>query len=72
MSKSGFHDPIAPSERKTSSNFAAPTKEGATTGRWMNAGDNYGSGYRTPVGKEKAKGLSSGPIPMESLSLIHI
>ena len=45
-----FKDPIAPKERKTSPNFAAPTKDEATTGRYMCAGDHYGVGFRTPVG----------------------
>ena len=61
-----FKDPIAPKERKTSPNFAAPTKDEATTGRYMCAGDHYGVGFRTPVGKEKARGMDSGPIPMKS------
>lgn len=61
-----FKDPIAPKERKTSKDFAAPPKEKATTGRYMNVGDDYGVGYRTPVGKDKATGIESGPIPMKS------
>lgn len=61
-----FPDPIAPKERKMPYDFVAPTKEEATTGRFMSAGDNYGIGHRAPVGKEKAKGIESGPIPMKS------
>lgn len=67
MAKKGtFHNPIAPRERDMFSTFAAPTKEQATTGRFMPPGDNYGVGFRTPVGKEKAAGMKEGPIPQES------
>ena len=61
-----FKNPLSPKERRTSRNYAAPTKEQATTGRWMNAGDDYGLGHRTPVGTEKVSGMSSGPIPQKS------
>lgn len=59
--KKPFEDPIAYKERKTSRNFAAPTKGQATTGRFMVAGDDYGVGHRQPVGKEKVSDKS--PIP---------
>lgn len=65
MSKE-FKDPIAASQRKTSKTFSAPTKEQATTGLYMQAGDDYGVGYRNPVGKEKASSIHLGPIPMQS------
>lgn len=61
-----YKNRLDPKYRKTSSTFAAPTKEGATTGRFMSAGDDYGIGHRTPVGKEKASGMASGPIPQHS------
>lgn len=61
-----FKDPIRPKVRKSSANFAAPTKEQATTGRWMPGGDDYGVGFRTPVGKGNAESLENGPIPMKS------
>ena len=61
-----FKDPIAPRERKTSSNYVAPSKEGATTGRFMPAGDDYGVGFRTPIGKEKASSYEKGPIPLKT------
>ncbi len=64
-----FKNPIEPKERKTSKDFKAPTKEGATTGRFMSAGDDYGIGFINPVGKEKASGMESGPIPMKSKCL---
>lgn len=57
---------IDPKHRKTSKTFAAPTKETATTGRFMDAGDDYGIGFRQPVGKEKASGLASGAIPQKA------
>jgi hypothetical protein len=59
-----FHNPIAPKMRKSSRTFIAPTKEQATTGYFMDAGDSYGVGFRVPVGKEKPSGKHA--IPMES------
>ena len=61
-----FKDPIAPRQKKSSYDFVAPNKEQATTGRFMPPGDDYGIGFRTPVGKEKARGMASGPIPQKS------
>ena len=52
-------------ERKTSRTFAAPTKDQATTGRFMVAGDYHGVGFRTPVGKFTARPIEMGPIPMK-------
>lgn len=60
MKKNPFPDPIEVKQRKTISNFAALTKEEATTGVSFMAGDDYGVGYRTPVGKMSAS--SKGPI----------
>lgn len=57
-------NPIAPKQRKSSAVFAAPTKEQATTGHFMVAGDDYGVGFKQAVGKEKAS--NKGGIPMES------
>lgn len=54
---------IEPRERKSSKTFQAPSKEKATTGRFMDAGDNYGVGFRNPVGKEQASHIEDGPIP---------
>lgn len=59
-----FKDPIAYTKRSTSETFVAPTKEGATTGRYMDAGDNYGVGHRQPVGSEKVSEVS--PIPQKA------
>ncbi len=62
MSK--FKDPIAYSKRSTSKSFVAPTKEQATTGRFMDAGDYYGVGHKQPVGTEKMSDKS--PIPQKA------
>lgn len=56
-----FNNPIAPKERLSSANFAAPTKEQATTGHFMPAGDYYGTGFRAKVGSERVS--ASSPIP---------
>ena len=61
--KKVLHDPIAYKARVSDINFTMPRKERATTGRFMPPGSNYGSGYRNPVGTEKANGIESGPIP---------
>jgi hypothetical protein len=46
-------------------NFKAPTKDQAHSGN-ISAGDDYGVGHRTPVGKERAGSYESGPIPMKA------
>lgn len=66
--KPPFKDPCEVKERLCSRDFVAPTKEQATTGRFMQAGDDYGIGRKTPVGKFKASGIESGPIPLRSKS----
>jgi hypothetical protein len=63
--KNVLHDPIKAKMRVSSEDFIAPTKEEATTGRFMNAGDYYGTGFRNPVGKFSAS--NKGPIPQESV-----
>ena len=63
--KTPFKDSIAYKQRKTSSPFAAPTKEQATTGRFMDAGDNYGVGHRNPIGAFKQS--NETPIPQKSV-----
>lgn len=59
-----FFNPLKPVTKKTSSNFAAPSKEQATTGRWMDAGDDYGLGFKNPVGNFGASSYDMGPIPL--------
>ncbi len=69
MVKKGiFNDPIAPKERKSSSTFAAPTfDEQRTSGKFMAAGDYYGTGFKAPVGKIRGGSPSRNPIPQKSL-----
>jgi hypothetical protein len=72
--KNPFKDPIAYSKRevpfsyddRVRAPFKKPSKEQATTGRFMQMGDEYGVGYRTPVGKEKPRNLDQGPILQNS------
>jgi hypothetical protein len=67
--KTPFKDPIeARGPRKEQVPFHDPTKEQATTGRFMCAGDGHGVGFRQPVGKEKASGPASGPIPQKAFA----
>lgn len=47
--------------------FRAPAYDNRTSCS-VQGGDNYGVGFRTPVGKEKASGLESGPIPQKAYS----
>lgn len=58
-----LHDPIAYKDRMADIEFANPRKERATTGRFMPAGDEYGSGFRNPIGKMEARSIEQGPIP---------
>jgi len=61
-------DPIAYKARVSDLEFAAPRKERATTGRFMPAGDDYGVGFRQPVGTQgNPTSMKSGPIPQESV-----
>ena len=62
--KKHFKDALAVKERKASANFAAPTKERATTGYFMRAGDDYGVGHRQPISGEGSK---ESPIPQKSM-----
>jgi hypothetical protein len=61
-------DPIAVKEKVNGVypwSYNAPTKDQAHSGN-IPAGNYYGVGHRTPVGKEKAGDMASGPIPQES------
>lgn len=61
-------DPIAPKQKKDGKwpwSYNAPTKDQAHSG-YLSAGNDYGVGHRTPVGKEKAGSYESGPIPMKA------
>jgi hypothetical protein len=61
-----LQDPIAYKHRIADAEFAAPRKEGATTGRYMPGGDEYGVGFRTPIGRFKPRSMAQGPIPQEA------
>jgi hypothetical protein len=59
-----FSDPIGYKQRSTSRDFVAPRKEQATTGRFMDAGDDYGVGFKVKVGSFKVSDKS--PIPQKA------
>ena len=59
-----FENPIAPKMKKASKTFAAPSKEAATTGAFMAAGDYYGTGFRQKMGSVRGEGKSN--VPMKS------
>ena len=61
-----FKDPIGYSKRESSYDFVGPRKEQATTGRFMDAGDNYGVGHKQPIGSEKVSEKS--PIPQKAFA----
>lgn len=64
-----FKDPISPKQKKSAIkpwSFAAPSYNNRS-GCSIQAGDEYGSGFRQPVGKEKDG--SNGPIPMKSFKM---
>lgn len=65
-----FEQPIQPRQKrngKSEWSYRAPSYDQRTS-RSIPAGDEYGVGYRTPVGKEKARSLEQGPIPMKTFS----
>jgi hypothetical protein len=45
--------------------FKAPSYDNRTSSS-IPAGNYYGIGHRTPIGKESASPISSGPIPQKS------
>jgi hypothetical protein len=66
--KKPFHDPIAPKSKTNGDypfEFKAPSYDNRTSCS-MKAGDDYGIGFKQPVGKEKARPMQSGPIPQQS------
>jgi hypothetical protein len=61
-------DPTAPKQKMNGEwpwSYKAPSKDHATSG-CLSAGNHYGIGHRTPVGKMSASGVQSGPIPQEA------
>lgn len=66
--KKPFHDPIAPkgkSDGKYPFEFHAPSYDNRSSYS-INAGDNYGTGFKQPIGKESASPITKGPIPQQS------
>lgn len=66
-----FKDPIKPKQKTRDGqkewDFKAPAYDNRTS-RAISAGDDYGIGFRQPVGKEKASGVADGPIPQNAYS----
>ena len=63
-----FKNPIKPAKKENGEeewSFKAPSYDNRTSCS-IPGGDDYGNGFRTPVGKEKASGMKSGPIPQTS------
>ena len=66
--KGPFKDPISPSKRdngKYPFEFKAPTYDNRTSCS-ISAGNDYGVGFRQPVGKESARPINDGPIPQQA------
>ena len=60
-----LHDPIRPSKKEDGRkewSFKAPSYDNRTSCS-IRVGADYGTGFKTPVGSHKAKGLTEGPIP---------
>ena len=65
-----FKNPIKPTKKEDGEkewSFKAPTYDNRTSCS-IPAGDDYGVGFRTPVGKEKPNAMASGPIPQKAMS----
>lgn len=63
-----LRDPIAVKKKVDGTwpwTFNAPSKDGSHSG-CLSAGNDYGIGHREPIGKFKAGGMETGPIPQES------
>ena len=63
-----FKDPIAPRKKENGVkewSFKAPAYDNRTSCS-IPGGNDYGVGFRTPVGKETAASIKSGPIPQEA------
>ena len=61
-------DPIAPKKKEDGDypfEFKAPSYDNRTSCS-MRAGDDYGIGFRNPIGKDKVGSIESGPIPQEA------
>jgi hypothetical protein len=63
-----FKDPTKPKKKAVDDkpwDFRAPSYDNRTSCS-ISAGSDYGVGFKTPVGREKASGITSGPIPMQA------
>lgn len=61
-------DPTSPRQKVNGTwpwTYNAPTKDQAHSG-CLSAGNDYGVGFKTPVGREKPRSMKEGPIPQES------
>jgi hypothetical protein len=61
-------DPIAPKKKEDGNypfEFKAPSYDNRSSCS-ISAGNDYGIGFRTPVGKDRAGPITSGPIPQEA------
>lgn len=61
-------DPIAPRQKENGNypfEFKAPSYDNRTSCS-MSAGNDYGVGFRVPLGKEAAGPIESGPIPQKA------
>jgi hypothetical protein len=61
-------DPIAPRQKVNGNypfEFKGPSYDNRTSSS-MAAGNDYGIGFRAPVGSDKARPLESGPIPQKA------
>lgn len=66
--KGEFKDPIAPQKRDDGAypfEFKAPTYDNRTSCS-ISAGNDYGIGFKTPVGSFKPRNIDQGPIVQES------
>lgn len=66
--KGEFKDPISPSKREDGKypfEFKAPTYDNRTSCS-ISAGNDYGVGFKTPVGTFKPRNIDQGPIVQNS------
>jgi len=67
--KNPFKNPIKPTKKedgKKEWSFKSPSYDNRTSCS-IPGGDNYGIGFRTPVGKESCGSMQSGPIPQKAM-----
>jgi len=62
--------PIQPKKKQNGKypfEFKAPSYDNRTSCS-MSAGDDYGIGFRNPVGTHKTSSIESGPIPQKAIA----